>query len=87
MFTLESYTNSWTPLQMFEHMKNYQELMRKVAGWLKPNADAHGGEALVFIHIFCHNNVTYDFVSEDGWMAQNFFTGKESVTARNGLTQ
>lgn len=62
-------------IEMFEHMKNYQELMHKIAGWLKPNASAHGGEALVFIHIFCHKNVTYDFVSEDGWMAQNFFTG------------
>ena len=35
--------------QMFEHMKNYEVLMRKVASWLKPNAKAAGGEALVFV--------------------------------------
>lgn len=62
-------------IEMFEHMKNYQELFRKIESWLKPNDKAHGGEALLFVHIFCHKSVTYDFVSEDGWMAQHFFTG------------
>jgi cyclopropane fatty-acyl-phospholipid synthase-like methyltransferase len=61
---------------MFEHMKNYQGLMRKISSWLKPNEKAKGGEALVFIHIFCHKSITYDFVDGDGWMAQHFFTGK-----------
>jgi cyclopropane-fatty-acyl-phospholipid synthase len=39
---------------MFEHMKNYQELMRRVAGWLRP-----GGQ--LFVHIFCHRSTPYHF--------------------------
>jgi hypothetical protein len=37
---------------MFEHMKNYEVLMKKVSTWLKPNAKAAGGEALVFVSEF-----------------------------------
>ncbi|CUA66860.1 hypothetical protein RSOLAG22IIIB_00309 [Rhizoctonia solani] len=62
-------------IEMFEHMKNYEILLRKVASWLKPNAKAAGGEALVFIHIFLHKSTPYDFEEGDGWMAQNFFSG------------
>jgi hypothetical protein len=36
---------------MFEHMKNYEVLMKKVASWLKPNAKAAAGEALVFVSV------------------------------------
>ena len=55
---------------MFEHMKNYQLLLRKVASWLKPSG-------LLFIHIFTHKSVTYDFVTDEdhSWMATHFFTG------------
>ena len=60
---------------MFEHMKNYEALMRKIASWLKPNRQAAGGEALVFIHYFCHRSTPYHYVEDDGWMAKSFFTG------------
>lgn len=53
-------------IELFEHMKNYQLLMRKVATALKP-----GGK--LFVHIFCHATTPYDF--EDGWMTEHFFTG------------
>ncbi|PMB65359.1 (S)-coclaurine N-methyltransferase [Beauveria bassiana] len=53
-------------IELFEHMKNYQLLMRKVARALKP-----GGK--LFVHIFAHATTPYDF--EDGWMATHFFTG------------
>jgi hypothetical protein len=39
---------------MFEHMKNYQKLMRKISGWLKP-----GGK--LFVHIFTHATTPYHF--------------------------
>ena len=57
-------------IEMFEHMKNYQELMARVARWLKP-----GG--LLFVHIFTHKRLAYHFVARDGsdWMARYFFTG------------
>lgn len=57
-------------IEMFEHMKNYAELFRKVASWLKD-----GGESRLFIHIFCHRTTPYHFEEDDGWMAQNFFSG------------
>lgn len=57
-------------VEMFEHMKNYQELMRRVSTWLKP-----GGK--LFIHIFTHREFAYHYevTSENDWMARYFFTG------------
>ncbi len=56
-------------VEMFEHMRNYQQLMRRIAGWLNP-----GGT--LFVHIFSHRNYAYTFESagSSNWMAENFFT-------------
>jgi cyclopropane-fatty-acyl-phospholipid synthase len=58
-------------VEMFEHMKNYSFLLRKVSGWLKPET------GLLFVHIFAHKTFAYDFVTDesDSWMAKYFFTG------------
>ncbi|KAI2623251.1 S-adenosyl-L-methionine-dependent methyltransferase [Hypoxylon sp. NC1633] len=53
-------------IELFEHMKNYEQLMAKVARALKP-----GGK--LFVHIFAHKTTPYDF--EEGWMTTHFFTG------------
>lgn len=53
-------------IELFEHMKNYERLMAKIASALK-----QGG--LLFVHIFAHRDTPYDF--ESGWMTENFFTG------------
>ncbi|KAI4215032.1 MAG: hypothetical protein LQ351_002346 [Letrouitia transgressa] len=53
-------------IEMFEHMKNYDLLMNKIARALKPSG-------LLFVHIFSHQNTPYDF--EDGWMTTHFFSG------------
>jgi cyclopropane-fatty-acyl-phospholipid synthase len=57
-------------IEMFEHMKNYQALLARIARWLKP-----GG--LLFVHIFTHRRLAYHFVARDetDWMARYFFTG------------
>ena len=57
-------------VEMFEHMKNYEELLRRVASWLKP-----GGK--LFVHIFTHQTAAYHYEvrSEDDWMSKHFFTG------------
>ena len=57
-------------VEMFEHMKNYGELLRRIAGWLKP------GGAL-FVHMFVHREQAYHYEAEgpDDWMARYFFTG------------
>jgi len=57
-------------VEMFEHMKNYGQLLRRIAGWLAP------GGAL-FVHIFVHGRFAYHYEAEgpDDWMARYFFTG------------
>jgi cyclopropane-fatty-acyl-phospholipid synthase len=57
-------------VEMFEHMRNYPELLRRIADWLNP-------EGKLFVHIFCHKCFTYPFVAEGkgNWMARHFFTG------------
>jgi len=57
-------------VEMFEHMKNYQLLLERIATWLKP-----GGK--LFVHIFTHREYAYHYEAknEDDWMARYFFTG------------
>jgi cyclopropane-fatty-acyl-phospholipid synthase len=57
-------------VEMFEHMRNWPELFRRIRQWLKP-----GG--LFFMHVFCHRNSAYEF-SDQGpsdWMSRHFFAG------------
>lgn len=57
-------------IEMFEHMRNYQQLMARINAWLKP-----GGK--LFVHIFTHRQLAYPFETEgnDNWMGRYFFTG------------
>jgi len=57
-------------VEMFEHMQNYPELLRRIHGWLKDNGR-------LFVHIFCHRELAYRFETEgeDNWMGRYFFTG------------
>jgi cyclopropane-fatty-acyl-phospholipid synthase len=55
---------------MFEHMKNYELLMARVASWLKPRG-------MLFVHVFSHRESAHEFDADDpnAWMAQTFFSG------------
>jgi cyclopropane-fatty-acyl-phospholipid synthase len=57
-------------VEMFEHMRNYAALMRRIARWLR-------AEGRLFVHIFCHRQLMYPFTVEgaDDWMGRHFFTG------------
>jgi cyclopropane-fatty-acyl-phospholipid synthase len=57
-------------VEMFEHMRNYGELLRRISTWLRP-----GGT--LFVHIFAHRSYAYPFVEADAadWMARHFFAG------------
>ncbi|MES2491167.1 MAG: cyclopropane-fatty-acyl-phospholipid synthase family protein [Pseudomonadota bacterium] len=57
-------------IEMFEHMKNYGVLLKKVSRWMN-------AEAKLFVHIFVHKLLAYHFEVKDGsdWMSQYFFTG------------
>jgi len=69
--TLDKRFDRIMSIEMFEHMKNYQKLLNKVASWLKDD------DGMLFIHIFTHRQYAYDFDSneDDSWMAKHFFTG------------
>ena len=57
-------------IEMFEHMKNYGVLLKRIAGWLRD-------EGRLFVHIFAHRSYAYFFEvnGEDDWMGRYFFTG------------
>ncbi|CAK9271016.1 unnamed protein product [Sphagnum jensenii] len=63
-------------IEMFEHMKNYQKLLRNISSWLKP-------DGLLFIHIFAHRSAPYHFEDEgeEDWMSRTFFTGGTMASA------
>ena len=57
-------------VEMFEHLRNWPEAFRRVAGWLAP-----GGR--FFMHVFVHRSTPYAFVDRDesDWMSRHFFSG------------
>ncbi|MGO9096810.1 MAG: SAM-dependent methyltransferase [Bryobacteraceae bacterium] len=57
-------------VEMFEHMRNYAELLRRMASWSRP-------EAFLFMHVFSHGRYAYPYEVRDAsdWMAHHFFTG------------
>jgi cyclopropane-fatty-acyl-phospholipid synthase len=57
-------------VEMFEHMRNYQALLARVATWMRD-------DARLFVHVFTHRRFAYLY-EDNGpgdWMARHFFTG------------
>ena len=69
-FTIDKEFDRVVSIEMFEHMRNYDELLRRVSGWLKKDGK-------LFVHIFSHKEITYPFEDEGegDWMAREFFSG------------
>ncbi|MBL8995221.1 MAG: class I SAM-dependent methyltransferase, partial [Spirochaetia bacterium] len=69
-FTAHEKFDRVVSVEMFEHMRNYEALLKKVAGFLKSNGK-------LFIHIFTHKTFAYLFETEDptDWMGRYFFSG------------
>jgi len=57
-------------VEMFEHVRNYQQLFSNISSWLKTDGK-------LFTHIFCHKTLLYPFEvkGEDDWMSKYFFSG------------
>jgi cyclopropane-fatty-acyl-phospholipid synthase len=63
-------------IEMFEHVRNYQNLFENIATWLKDDGK-------MFVHVFCHRYLMYPFIAEgdDNWMAKHFFSGGQMPAA------
>jgi cyclopropane-fatty-acyl-phospholipid synthase len=57
-------------VEMFEHIMNWRELLKRVRSWLAP-------DGRFFMHVFTHRTGAYlfDRADRDDWIAQHFFTG------------
>ena len=57
-------------VEMFEHLRNWEAMLARMASWLTP-----GGKA--FLHFFCHREhaYLYDSSGKGDWMGRHFFTG------------
>ncbi len=69
-FTTDASFDRIVSVEMFEHMTNWQALLRRVHGWLRP-------DGRLFLHVFSHRSAPYLFDTKDkeDWIAQHFFTG------------
>lgn len=52
-------------VEMFEHLRNWKELLRRIEGWLRP-------DGRLFVHVFSHRRLAYRFT--DTWASERFFT-------------
>jgi cyclopropane-fatty-acyl-phospholipid synthase len=68
-FTIDRQFDRVVSIEMFEHMRNYRDLLGRVAGWLRP-------DGRLFVHVFCHRRYAYLFETEGdhNWMGKYFFT-------------
>ncbi len=54
-------------VEMLEHVRNYPEVLRRIASWIAP-----GG--LCFVHIFAHREIAFIYEPEADWIGRYFFT-------------
>ena len=57
-------------VEMFEHMANWQPLLRRMRDCLAP-------DGAMFMHVFANKHASYRFRADDkdDWIAQHYFTG------------
>ena len=69
-FTIDKKFDRVISIEMFEHMRNYKELLRRVATFMNDDAK-------LFVHIFSHKTMVYPYEDRgpSDWMAREFFSG------------
>ncbi|HWH14264.1 MAG TPA: cyclopropane-fatty-acyl-phospholipid synthase family protein [Miltoncostaeaceae bacterium] len=57
-------------VEMLEHVRNQRAMLGRIADWLRP-------EGLLFVHVFSHRHVAFEFDAgrRSDWIARHFFTG------------
>jgi cyclopropane-fatty-acyl-phospholipid synthase len=70
VFDIDDRFDRVVSVEMFEHMRNWPEMFKRVGNWLKS-----GGR--FFMHVFVHRSTPYLFVERDAgdWMSRYFFSG------------
>jgi len=68
-FSPESRFDRVVSVEMFEHMRNWENLLERISTWLNPVGK-------LFLHIFTHRKFAYIFddVGDDNWLGRYFFT-------------
>ena len=69
-FETEKIFDRVVSVEMFEHMRNWQQLFQNVTTWLKP-------DGAFFMHIFVHQTTPYFYEdkADSDWMTRFFFSG------------
>lgn len=69
-FTTDDRFDRVVSVEMFEHMRNHENLLQNIASWLLPDGK-------LFVHIFCHRSLAYLYETDgdSNWMGRHFFTG------------
>jgi cyclopropane-fatty-acyl-phospholipid synthase len=69
-FPMDTQFDRAVSVEMFEHMRNYETLLSRIATWLRP-------AGTLFVHVFSHREFAYPFDvdGDNDWMARYFFTG------------
>ena len=57
-------------VEMFEHVRNHELLLSRIASWLEP-------AGMLFVHHFAHREFAYPYEtsSDEDWMGRHFFSG------------
>ncbi len=57
-------------VEMFEHVRNHELLLSRIASWLEP-------DGRLFVHHFAHRTRCYPYETsgDDDWMGRHFFSG------------
>lgn len=76
-FTIDQTFDRIVSIEMFEHMRNYKKLFKRISSFLN-------SQGKIFIHIFTHKEYAYPFEdkSESDWMAREFFSGGQMPSHR-----
>ena len=69
-FSIDKRFDRVVSIEMFEHMRNWGELFRRIDNWLLP-------DGRFFMHVFCHRTTPYEYVDKGpaDWMSRHFFSG------------
>ncbi len=69
-FTTDRRFDRVLSVEMFEHLRNYEQMLQRISHWLEPDGK-------LMVHIFCHARYAYPFETEGAgnWMGRHFFTG------------